>query len=478
MTPGGAACRRRPDDTRRALRYTRRVHPLTLVCAALIALAPRPAAASDTLLVWFGSPAPAAPFASWETAARAIQEAIDAADSGDCVLVRADTSRAYSGARTRCIRNCGARPRTTFRAVLFPRNGVAIRGEEPGPLPIVSGGDTTRTVAWTEGARHVVLERLRFRDGGMLFYGSADTTAAVRRSVFESCEEDFGGALRIEGEAAPLIEENLFLENAAENAGLHNSGGAIGLMGSIPAPVPVLRNNVFVRNRAGRGGGAIRVKWSNPVIVGNLFEGNVSRGDGGAIIIQGGRPRITGNLFRRNRAGGAGGAVAIYEGYGFGNVKVLFNLFEADSAAFGGAIRVSHGGNRGGEMRIVNNTFHRCRAESLGDAIGLDGSGLPSHRVVVNRNIFAAGEGAVSRFIASRTTGSSAAIDSLCCNAFWAETNDLAFRSEDDFGAVDSNLYADPGFVPGDTLRAIAPDSPCAPRASPCRALIGARSAE
>jgi hypothetical protein len=266
------------------------VHALTVLFAALIALAPRPAAAADTLRVWFGSPAPTAPFASWETAARTIQDAIDAADAGDCVLIRADTSRAYSGAQTRCIRNCLGRPRTRFRAVVFPRNGVVIRDEEPGPFPILSGGDTTRTVAWVEGARHAILERLRFRDGGMLFYASADTTAVVRRSVFESCEEDFGGALRIEGEAAPLIEDNLFLENAAENAGIHNSGGAIGLMGSIPAVVPVIRNNVFLRNRAGRGGGAIRVKWSNPVIEGNLFEGNVSRGDGGGSSSKAGGP--------------------------------------------------------------------------------------------------------------------------------------------------------------------------------------------
>ncbi len=452
--------------------------PLTLICAALIALTPWPAAAADTLRVWFGSPSPATPFTSWETAARTIQDAIDAADSGDCVLIRADTSRAYSGTQVRCIRNCLGRPRMTFRGVVFPRNGVVIRGEEAGPLPIISGGDTARTVVWVEGARHTILERLRFRDGGMLFYGRADRTAVVRRSVFESCEEDFGGALRIEGEAAPLIEDNLFLENAAENAGIHNSGGAIGLMGSIPSVVPVIRNNVFLRNRAGRGGGAIRVKWSNPVIDGNLFEGNVSRGDGGAIIIQGGKPRITGNLFRRNRAAGAGGAVAIYKDFGFGNVKILFNLFEADSAGFGGAIRVSHGGNRGGEMRIVNNTFHQCRAERLGDAIGLDGSGLPSQKVVVNRNIFAAGEGAVSRFIASRTTGAGVPVDSLCCNAFWATTDDLAFRSDDTFGVAEANAFVDPGFVPGDSLRAVAPGSPCAPRASPCRALIGARGAE
>jgi len=45
------------------------------------------AAQADTHYVWTNSPSPTAPFTSWETAARVIQDAVDAAGIGDTVLV-------------------------------------------------------------------------------------------------------------------------------------------------------------------------------------------------------------------------------------------------------------------------------------------------------------------------------------------------------------------------------------------------------
>ena len=56
-------------------------------CGSLALLVAFPVRA-DTHYVWTNSPSPAAPYLSWASAARSIQEAVDRAAEGDTVLVR------------------------------------------------------------------------------------------------------------------------------------------------------------------------------------------------------------------------------------------------------------------------------------------------------------------------------------------------------------------------------------------------------
>ena len=62
------------------------------------------AASAATLLVWPESPTPTAPYAEWARAAHAIQEAVDAAQPGDLILVTngvyASGGRAVAGTMT------------------------------------------------------------------------------------------------------------------------------------------------------------------------------------------------------------------------------------------------------------------------------------------------------------------------------------------------------------------------------------------
>jgi hypothetical protein len=57
-----------------------------LVLIGFCRLAPL-AAPAATLHVWQDSPSPGPPFSTWLTAARHIQEAVDAADPGDTIIV-------------------------------------------------------------------------------------------------------------------------------------------------------------------------------------------------------------------------------------------------------------------------------------------------------------------------------------------------------------------------------------------------------
>src|SRR5207244_1223224 len=57
------------------------------LCATLLMLAAPYAIAQRTLYVSQNSPTPRSPYATWDTAAHTIQQAVDAADDGDTVLV-------------------------------------------------------------------------------------------------------------------------------------------------------------------------------------------------------------------------------------------------------------------------------------------------------------------------------------------------------------------------------------------------------
>src|SRR5262245_27543325 len=378
-----------------------------------------PGAPGDTLRVWFASAAPALPYATWQSAAHSVQEAIDAADSGDVVLIKADSSRVYGGPQRRCVVDCvegGAR--VPVHAVVFPRTGVRVCGESEGPLPIVTGGDSCRSLAWPDGTHDAVVERIRLRRGGILFYGHFDTTAVVRNCVIEECRGMEGPGIRLIDAAAPLIEENLFQANRTDSTRHHRNGGAIALNGTIPPPHAVIRRNVFRDNVAFSTGGAIRVKGASPLIEKNEFDSNVSHADGGAIVVQHGRPKIIGNIFRGNRATGGGGAIAIAKGVGFHSLRILRNTFEKNVAQGGGAISLTHSGTLAAKLEVLENTFASRDAESLGESILVDGAQAPQQKIFINRNHFTASRPPGSFEVMCATTGSGAPIDSLCGNTF------------------------------------------------------------
>ena len=67
-----------------------RIHEFKIAYSLFLLLAlPACCASAATRYVWQDSPSPAPPYTSWTTAATNIQDAVDAADPGDTVLVPA-----------------------------------------------------------------------------------------------------------------------------------------------------------------------------------------------------------------------------------------------------------------------------------------------------------------------------------------------------------------------------------------------------
>jgi len=150
-------------------------------------------------------------------------------------------------------------------------------------------------------------------------------------------------------------------------------GGAVFCRNSIP----MIINNTFRGNRAGRYGGAISCTiGSDPTINNNLFQDNLGGVGGGAIYcVNSSSPMISNNDFIGNISDG-GGAVYISSS----KPEIQVNYFTENQASQGGAIYCSNANSV-----IGYNDFSNNRAVSDGGAIFCDSS---DSLIVVN-NIFA-----------------------------------------------------------------------------------------
>jgi len=227
----------------------------------------------------------------------AIQNAIDAAEHGDEVVV---ADGVYTGHGNREIDFLGKA--ITVRSASGPANCIIDCQSDP-------YGERYRGVLFTSGeGRDSVLRGFTIRNG-----------LAPR-----------GGAIYCEN-ASPVIEGNVITDNGASWPSGSVSGGGICAVGG----APLITGSIISHNTAGAviddwnngsGGGIACIdsaaRIENCLIVGNFASGWTA-GSGGGMKISGGGPVISGCTFSGNSAFGGhylgdGGAIYAYGGpYGF-----------------------------------------------------------------------------------------------------------------------------------------------------------------
>ena len=279
------------------------------LCALMVCVAALPAGAQTTRYVWTNSPSPGFPFTNWDTAARSIQEAVDACTAGDTVVATNGTyftgGRAMPGlALTNRVLITNA---ITLRSVNGPLSAT-IQGQGP------AGASAARGVFLTNGA---TLSGFLVENGWTLDAadpGSGADKAGAGVLAFAGCtvtnchlnhnEAAGAGGGFSTASGFGLGEPTLLVDCMLEYNTSSNGGGAYLFGGSIS-------NCTFRSNTVnhGFGGGAYAV---NADVSDCLFVGNTAVA-GGGLALAGDAVRITAISNRAAMGGGLYGGEAILQ---------------------------------------------------------------------------------------------------------------------------------------------------------------------
>ncbi len=166
---------------------------------------------------------------------------------------------------------------------------------------------------------------------GIVVYSNASPTM-INNTISENRADQLGGGVAIAGKSTPTLEGNTIVDNSAERGG--------GLY--IEDSEPVVDNNTISGNRAANGGGLFLVNSLSTalIIIGNEIAGNLASFAGGGLYMEGSSPTVEDNNFIDNLSERLGGGVAVYNS----TPVLLRNVFDnnaAEEEEGGGAVWVS-----------------------------------------------------------------------------------------------------------------------------------------
>ncbi len=271
-----------------------------------------------------------------------IQEAIDAAEDGDEIVVDLGVYR---------------------ENIDFNGKNITLRSIDPDDPDIVDqtiidGGGSGSVVSFRsgEGEGAVLSGFTVARGNGILISGGS--SPLIEKCVIEDNTAEFGGGIAV-FDSSPTILNNTIIGNSGFLGG--------GLF--IEQSSPHVEGNVILRNSAEMGSGIVIISNSSPTIIDNRIVQNVAERLGGGIVIAvDSKPTIKENDIIGNSAQRNGGGMLIEES----EPLVEDNTFSGNSAANGAGLFIVNSFNAA--LIIVGNTFSDNVASIAGGGLYMEGS--------------------------------------------------------------------------------------------------------
>jgi len=211
------------------------LHPPSTILPLLLLLLGAFTASAATRYVWQSSPSPAPPYTNWTTAAHVLQDAVDAAQTGDEIVVTNGTYAAGGRAVVGTLTNRVAVDRPlTLRSVNGPRYTVIQGYQVPGTT---NGDGAIRCAYLTNGAS----------------LSGFTLTNGATRSAGDSRDQSGGGVY------GGTLNNCTLTGNSAQRLG----GGASGDFSGWDFVPVVLNHCTLTRNSAGDSGGGAAVSTLN-----------------------------------------------------------------------------------------------------------------------------------------------------------------------------------------------------------------------
>jgi len=219
--------------------------------------------------------------------------------------------------------------------------------------------------------------------GGLLYHETSGVT--IQDNSFNENKSHYGGAIFEQSSSGGTISGNEFVNNLSDS-----SAGAIYLQES----TLTITANLFRGNQA-RYSGAIFNYSGDYQITNNTFVQNKTSGWGGAINSRNNQAgNITRNEFANNSADSSGGACYLHGS----NLTLTNNLFQANSAKYGGAVL-----DYLGDYKFTNNIFTKNEAHWGGGIFSFD-EPAQNHLTEIINNTFTGNAADTAGAVACKNT--------------------------------------------------------------------------